>query len=508
MPDYCFISYSRNEITFVDSFSKSLEKHGVNVWLDYRNLVPGENWQDQIFSAIDNAGKFLLVVSSASLSSPAVNAEINSALEKKKRIILIIFDPQPLDSRIAQCEWIDFNMPFNKSIDSLCSILGKPASKSNVNCFAPSKRVNFPPIIMTFYWLSIITCIGSLLMSAPLFFVPYILVPLPEKFKQREYEIEKLFLSLAILATVSFVIAAYFGGLFSLQKDLQLFQWVITAFAIIVCFSSLSLIGLLKFSASIYRWAGPGGARISSQPHLPKPFPSFIASKISLDYASEDSAIGEEIQKRIENIGHKFVQDFKDADIVLILLSRFKSTSSVNLEARKAMVIVLEDCTVDLQFEKLQYIDFRHGLGQLDNLVRLLGYPDLILPAFGVLPTRTVVRPLLINFILLWLGCSSIASCWQIFISFFPVNIFPLNILFGQGDRGQVLLSFIALIIGIVVIRRIKNREYINRLILVISFWIVGSRMGLFAMCFSLPIILLTIFSKEISFWIPRKSGV
>src|SRR5690348_10359960 len=50
-----FISYSRQEVPFVDILLEELEERKIQTWLDYRSLVPGKPWLEQIISGIDNA---------------------------------------------------------------------------------------------------------------------------------------------------------------------------------------------------------------------------------------------------------------------------------------------------------------------------------------------------------------------------------------------------------------------------------------------------------------------
>src|SRR5689334_25089975 len=70
-----FVSYSRHEVGFIDDLVRNLELQGHEVWLDYRNLIPGKPWQDQIYAGIQKADVILLVVSKASISSQNVGVE-------------------------------------------------------------------------------------------------------------------------------------------------------------------------------------------------------------------------------------------------------------------------------------------------------------------------------------------------------------------------------------------------------------------------------------------------
>ena len=98
-----FMSYSRRELGFVDDLVSQLESSGYNVWLDYRTLVPGTPWDSQIDAGLKKADTVLLVVSKASMASEYVELEWRHFLDKKKRLILLVFEavdlPKELEPR-------------------------------------------------------------------------------------------------------------------------------------------------------------------------------------------------------------------------------------------------------------------------------------------------------------------------------------------------------------------------------------------------------------------------
>ncbi len=61
MPHSVFISYSRRESPFVDVFVDALAAEGLDAWVDYRCLVPGKPWLNQILEGIRQAEVFLLI---------------------------------------------------------------------------------------------------------------------------------------------------------------------------------------------------------------------------------------------------------------------------------------------------------------------------------------------------------------------------------------------------------------------------------------------------------------
>src|SRR5262249_31720185 len=104
-----FMSYSRREVGFVDDLTHQLELAGFNVWLDYRQLIPGTPWAAQIHKGLQEADVILLVVSKESIASKYVELEWRHVLtEKNKRILLAIFEAVDLPHELEKYEWVDF----------------------------------------------------------------------------------------------------------------------------------------------------------------------------------------------------------------------------------------------------------------------------------------------------------------------------------------------------------------------------------------------------------------
>ena len=56
---HAFISYVRENKGIVDRLVDELQSHGVEVWLDRNNIVPGQRWQDAVKNAIQNGAFFI-----------------------------------------------------------------------------------------------------------------------------------------------------------------------------------------------------------------------------------------------------------------------------------------------------------------------------------------------------------------------------------------------------------------------------------------------------------------
>lgn len=171
-----FISYSRREVGFVDELTGHLEKEQFNVWLDYRSLVPGKPWEEQIFQGIANSNIILLVVSKSSMASDNVEYEWRRVLtEKNKRIILLIFEAVDLPKELEKFEWVDFRGNYQNALKELDRQLQMPEQEKHS---APQTGFKVPAVVWLAFAFSLIVSLFSLGALWTLF-VPFFLVPLP-----------------------------------------------------------------------------------------------------------------------------------------------------------------------------------------------------------------------------------------------------------------------------------------------------------------------------------------
>lgn len=82
---FIFISYSRQDQTYVSKLVEALESHHLPVWLD-NHIDYGTTWPRIIQEQLEKCGVFLLVMSPRSLNSHWVQCELSLALELKKPI--------------------------------------------------------------------------------------------------------------------------------------------------------------------------------------------------------------------------------------------------------------------------------------------------------------------------------------------------------------------------------------------------------------------------------------
>ena len=198
MPPKLFISYSRAQTPFVDRLADQLEHNGYSLWLDYQSLVPARPWLQQIEAWIDAADVVLLVVSKESINSKNVAPEWKRAVERNKRIILVIFEAVPLPKELQGCEWVDFRADYSGAFQLLTKSMEVPTPSPSP---APQAGFKAPPVFWISLFLSVVVLLGSLPAWWTLV-VPYVLLPLPSQIYKRNYIFHRVIPMLLILPLV------------------------------------------------------------------------------------------------------------------------------------------------------------------------------------------------------------------------------------------------------------------------------------------------------------------
>ena len=80
-----FLSYSRGDIDFARYLRASLEDKNIDVWMDEKRLVSGDNWWKSIERNIDACAAFVVIMSPASDESIYVHNEILVRLVVRSR---------------------------------------------------------------------------------------------------------------------------------------------------------------------------------------------------------------------------------------------------------------------------------------------------------------------------------------------------------------------------------------------------------------------------------------
>lgn len=371
-----FMSYSRREVGFVDQLTNQLEEKGFRVWLDYRSLIPGSPWKTQIEKGLDESEVILLVVSKESMASKYVELEWRQVIqEEDKRIVLAIFEAVDLPDVLEQYEWVDFRGNFKAGIDELVGQLESPVEEEHP---VPETGFKVPGIIWWAFLLSLAAAVMSLFSLWSLF-IPFFLLPLPIRIFKRDFNISQVQAALWMLPVA--LILTSFAADPVLAEDYDP--------ALDVFFFSLpvvpALIAVLR-SKGMQRWGKPQASLVKGaglyEPDISQPEPvSFF-----IDHAPQDRRIADEMARTFEEIGHPQAADIESAQAVFVLLSEFKTDTEADPERQTVFPVMIQTCDPADRLSKVQWIDFRRGVRNLDAMAKLLPEPAKLLKALGVRP--------------------------------------------------------------------------------------------------------------------------
>ena len=148
MTDQVFISFSSADQKTAAAVCDALECSGIQCWVSFRNVRPGENYQAAIVQALQAAKAMVLVFSSHTNLSSEVSKELSLAGAFKLAVIpLRIENAMPqgaLHYELATRQWIDAFDDWENAINNLVgsitnlSLLPDPAPSPA----APRKRAD------------------------------------------------------------------------------------------------------------------------------------------------------------------------------------------------------------------------------------------------------------------------------------------------------------------------------------------------------------------------------
>jgi tetratricopeptide (TPR) repeat protein len=137
MSNHNFISYSS-----VDALKFAFELHdsllagppSIPVWLDKREIKPGQDWDEQIVEAIRTCESLIFLMTSDSVEPKSVcKLEWTRALKYKKAIVPILLQPEvEMPFRLGSRQWIDFTSDFDTGLAKLRKHLRWLASPDGV----------------------------------------------------------------------------------------------------------------------------------------------------------------------------------------------------------------------------------------------------------------------------------------------------------------------------------------------------------------------------------------
>jgi tetratricopeptide (TPR) repeat protein len=149
-----FISYTRRpaDIGPVEAIRSIAEGFGLEVWLDSRSLVAGDDFRGEIERAITSADLIVLAASAESLSSEYVAFETQLASRSGKPIVPLLLDDIPFERAPEHLRALHAESLFRRPRAEWPSILWHTFSRRGLalNCAAPPANVAPVPYARAF----------------------------------------------------------------------------------------------------------------------------------------------------------------------------------------------------------------------------------------------------------------------------------------------------------------------------------------------------------------------
>lgn len=88
-----FISHSTEDDTLASKVVSYLERAGLDVWYDKREIMPGDNWADKIAQGLRESDAMVVLLTPSALDSDFARRDIDYALSQrpfKRRLIPVL----------------------------------------------------------------------------------------------------------------------------------------------------------------------------------------------------------------------------------------------------------------------------------------------------------------------------------------------------------------------------------------------------------------------------------
>jgi len=114
-----FISYSRADKEFAERLANDLRAADIDVWIDQREIRPGQAWDAEIEAALERSDDVLVILSPDSVASEHVRNEIEFALNAKKTVVPLLHRHCTIPMRLLRIQYVDFTSSYDAGFSKL-----------------------------------------------------------------------------------------------------------------------------------------------------------------------------------------------------------------------------------------------------------------------------------------------------------------------------------------------------------------------------------------------------
>lgn len=127
-----FISYSSKDRPVARRIANDLQNHGIKVWLDEFEILPGDSITEKIAEGIRESEYLVILISKNSVGSSWIRKEFEMAFERnraasERRLIPIKIDYTPVPPYLADVQYVDLRPDYTAAVELLVkALLEKP----------------------------------------------------------------------------------------------------------------------------------------------------------------------------------------------------------------------------------------------------------------------------------------------------------------------------------------------------------------------------------------------
>src|SRR5690349_20860639 len=133
-----FISYSRKDLSFIETLVADLKNAGLDVWYDVSHIAGGARWRSEIENALRNSQYVIVVLSPDSIASEWVEREFLFSSNLRRKIIPVMYRLCEIPLNYVDLNYIDmqgenYGRNFKQLLKALSvepSTTTQPASRS------------------------------------------------------------------------------------------------------------------------------------------------------------------------------------------------------------------------------------------------------------------------------------------------------------------------------------------------------------------------------------------
>jgi hypothetical protein len=130
LPGGAFLSYCRTDSAFALRLAEDLKASGADVWIDQLDIPPGVAWDRAVEAALSTRPTVLVILSPSSSCSENVLDEVSYAIQKKKRVLPVLYRDCDVPLRLARLQYIDFRFDYDRATKTLLYALGRGTPSS------------------------------------------------------------------------------------------------------------------------------------------------------------------------------------------------------------------------------------------------------------------------------------------------------------------------------------------------------------------------------------------